>query len=215
MLLAEPRNATGGTVAFPGPDPVPPPPPALLPEHREQLADAARLRRPLDRAARVATVSAWSLAVFAALSLPFAFFSLKGLAVAAGLIYVAVGEFRGRAALRRVDPRAPVLLARNQAALAAVLTVYCVWCMVDARTGPSLYEQAVADTPELAAVLEPMQDSIRDITFYAYGLILAVGLVVQALVIRYYLSRRRPLDAYLQNTPEWVRDLHLDRSRVR
>ncbi|MEM7624040.1 MAG: hypothetical protein AAF333_00275 [Planctomycetota bacterium] len=198
-----------------GSPPTAPPPPAdggspdaLTPEMRAQFAAAREAYRPLRRALRVVTFSAWSLAVFAGLSLPFALFSFKGLFIATGLTVCAVFEFRGRRALRRLDPTAPGKLALNQLVFTGFIAVYCLWSAATAWFGPSPYAAAIAANPEIGEMLEPFADTIRHVTVAAYGIVLFVGVVYQALVIRYYLTRRKPLERYLNQTPAWVLELH-------
>lgn len=175
---------------------------------REQFAQARAAYRPIRRTQRVATYSAWSFAVFAALSLPFALFSLKGLFIAAGLVLGAVFEFRGRHALQRLDPVAPRRLALNQLVFAGVIAVYCVWSAATAWFGPSPYAAAIAATPEISDMIAPFADLIQQVTVAAYGLVLFVGLTYQAFLIRYYFTRQKPLQNYLSNTPAWVLELH-------
>ena len=183
-------------------------PSVLTPEMREEFAAARVAYRPIRRAIGVAAFSAWSLAVFAGLSLPFALFSLKGVFIATGLTWCAVFEFRGGAALRRLDPAAPRRLALNQAVFTGFIAGYCVWSAVSIWFGPSPYEAAVAANPEIGELLEPIADVIRQITVAAYGIVLFVGLIYQACMIRYYLTRRRHLQRYLDDTPAWVLELH-------
>ena len=176
----------------------------LTAAHLAQRSAAKRRRGKVDRAVVVATVSAWSLAVFAALSWPFGLFSLKGAFIAAGLSACAWFEFRGRNGLRRLEVGAPARLAWNQLGLAGVISVYCVWSAYAAWTGPSAYAQAIERTPELAEMLEPFAGVIRQVTVGAYGLVLVLTLMVQAGVIGYYRSRRKFVEAYLSETPGWV-----------
>ncbi|MEM1027179.1 MAG: hypothetical protein AAGJ38_03765 [Planctomycetota bacterium] len=179
-------------------------PPALTAEHYAQLAAAQIAYGPIRRALRVVAFSAWTLALFAVLSLPFAFFSAKGAYAAACLIGTAVFEFRGRAALRRLDTRGVTILTRNQIVLTGLMSVYCLWSMATAWFGPDRYAQAVERYPELGELLAPYSDLFRQLTVAVYAIVLVVGWLVQALVIRYYATRRRHVEQYLAQTPEWI-----------
>lgn len=181
----------------------------LTPDHLAQRDAAKERRKKIDRAIVVSTISAWSLAVFAALSLPFALFGLKAAFIAAGLGVCAFFEFRGRSGLKQLDVEAPARLGWNQFALALVIAGYCVWSAYDAWFGPSPYAEAIATTPELENVLQPLDGLIRQVTTGAYVVVGVLTLFVQAATVSYYRSRRKFIEKYLSETPAWV--LQLDR----
>lgn len=212
--------------ALPQPSPPPEPPPApaapppiepapaghgfeVTPEVQAQLAAAREAYRPLGRAVRVATFSATTLAVFAVVALPFALFSSKAAFAAVGLGVCAFFEFRGRDALRSLDPAGPRNLARNQIAYTALLTAYCAWSAYSTWFAPGggPYAAALARHPEIAPMLEPYAELLRQATTAFYGVVWLVGVLYQALLIRYYHTRRRPLERYLAETPGWVLEL--------
>lgn len=172
-----------------------------------QVAAAKQRRNKVDFAIVVASVSAWSLAVFAGVSWLFALFSLKAALVAAGLSACAFFEFRGVAGLKRMDLRAPARLAWNQFGLAVLIAAYCVWSALSAWYGPNPYAQAVATTPELGDMLEPFEDVMRQITVGVYALVLVLSVCIQASTIVYYRSRRKIIAAYLKETPGWIVEL--------
>ncbi|MEM8739681.1 MAG: hypothetical protein AAGG38_14555 [Planctomycetota bacterium] len=178
--------------------------PVLKAEQYAQLAAAQRAFGPVRRAQRVAMSSAVTLGVFALLSLPFALAGPRAAFVTAGLAACAVVEFRGRAALGRLDPAGPRQLFYNQLALTAVMVVYCVWSAYAAWFGPGVYAQATAEHPEIAELLGPYSEGFRRLTVAFYGVVLLVGVVFQALILRYYYTRQRPLRQYLEQTPAWV-----------
>lgn len=137
-------------------------------------------------------------------SLPFAWFSLKGAFAALALGGAAVCEFRGYARLRRLDLRGVKILTWNQVGLTVLIVAYCLWCIADAWFGPDPYEKLVSYRPEMAELLAPYEGIFRQMTVMVYVIVLGVGLPVQVLVIRYYASRRKHIRAYLAQTPEWV-----------
>lgn len=178
--------------------------PELTEAHRAQLAAARTAFKPLRRALRVAMFSAVSLSVFAVLSLPFALFSFKAAFAAAGLIAAAVFEFRGRSALRRLEPAGVRILTWNQVALTATITIYCLWSMATAWFGPDLYARVAATDPAVGELLAPYSDLFRQLIVGTYAVLLFVAWIVQALVIRYYATRGKHLQKYLTETPAWV-----------
>ncbi|MBB6431206.1 hypothetical protein HNQ40_003012 [Algisphaera agarilytica] len=145
-----------------------------------------------------------TLALAALVSLSFALFSFKGLVAAVGLSAAAWFEFRGYAKLRRLDPQGVTILTRNQVGLTVLIVGYCLWCLADAWFGPDPYEKVVSLRPELAQPLEPYAGIFRQMVVMIYVIVLAVSLPVQALVIRYYATRRGNFRAYLDQTPGWV-----------
>nr|MBC8374347.1 hypothetical protein [Planctomycetota bacterium] len=127
------------------PPPPPPAPPApraprapseapLTDEHLDQLACAKLRAGKVYKACGVATVNGCILAVFSGFSLLFALlavmfgeFDIIGLGMGAALAMLAWGEFRGRAMLRRFEPRASHVLGWNQLSLMAMAIVYAAW----------------------------------------------------------------------------------------
>ncbi|MEO1236680.1 MAG: hypothetical protein AAFX76_07830 [Planctomycetota bacterium] len=202
-MTALPQHAATASAAAQAPAAAP----GITAEQHAQLAAAKLAHAPIRRAVRVATFSAVTLAVFAVLSLPFAVFGWRAAFVAACLAACTVFEFRGRNALRRLDPAGPRVLTFNQIGLTAGLTVYCLWSAHAAWFGPDLYAEAVARNPEIADLLEPYRDLFRQLTVAFYGVVLVVGLAFQAAVIAYYHTRRHSLRRLLDDTPAWARDL--------
>jgi hypothetical protein len=66
----------------------------LGPEQRQEFALANQRAKGIRRAAGVAAFNGWAIGLFAAVSAPFALFSLAGLFVTIGLSVVAYNEFR-------------------------------------------------------------------------------------------------------------------------
>ena len=179
----------------------------LSTEHRAQIEQAQKRLRKIRFASKVASFNAWSFAILAVFSLLFVYFSLYSLVAVAILGGLAWNEFRGRNQLRRLDRRGPSTLGFNQLLCCAVIALYCALKLYTTMTGPGLYEQAIERTPELATTLEPIKDLIKLATILAYILILVLGVGMQGATAWYYFSRKRWLDTYLQQTPEWVTDL--------
>jgi len=119
-------------------------------EAQQALLLSQELRRPIDRAVTMATITAWTLAVFAVISLPGVFSSFTGFFIVAGLGACSYFEFGGRNTLRDMNPQGASMLARNQLVLGAVIVVYAganlfMW-KYHTRRRP-LVEAFVADTP--------------------------------------------------------------------
>ncbi|XAL99820.1 hypothetical protein OT109_00220 [Phycisphaeraceae bacterium D3-23] len=181
--------------------------PALAPAHLAQLDDARVRRKKIGRALFTAGMSAWTLAVFAALSLPFALFDLKSGLVGIALGFIAYREFAGRHKLKQLAPEAASHLGWNQVLLCGLLAVYATWQIIHTLTGPSPYAEAIATTPELAPTLEPIEEMMRLAALAVYGSILVVGLLTQGLLALYYFTRRSHICTYLDQTPAWIVEL--------
>jgi hypothetical protein len=188
-------------------------PPAASPldqSHHRELAAAAALAQPIRRAGRVAAFNAWTTAILAGLSAPFAFFSLIGLVAFVALALVAYNEFRGRRRLLDFDPAGASILGRNQLGLLALITAYCLWSIYSGLYGDSSFEAQLRANPELEAALGSLGDVgdlYQQLVVLVYGLVIALSFVFQGANAVYYFSRRRLVEAYVRATPEWVRNV--------
>ncbi|MEO0474846.1 MAG: hypothetical protein AAF085_02585 [Planctomycetota bacterium] len=179
----------------------------LSPEHREQLGRARQLRAKLRRTTKVASFNAWSFAILGGLSLPLAILSPWSLLAAVLLGGLAWNEFRGRKQLLRLDPRGPKTLGTNQVICCTLIAGYCKLKIIATLTGPGIYATAIEKYPELADMLEPLEELMQLIMLATYAIVLIVGVGVQGLTAWYYFSRSKHLRAYLEQTPDWVREL--------
>jgi hypothetical protein len=64
-------------------------------------------------------------------------------------------------------------------------------------------------TPELADALGSLQfdDLYKGLVVAVYGTIIVLSVIFQGLNAFYYFTRRKRVEAYLQETPKWVLDL--------
>lgn len=174
----------------------------LTAEQHEQLADARERARSFMGAVRAATFNVWSIGIFAALTLLFGVFSLTALVLGVGLAVVTWNEYRGRKLLRGFDPAGPRLLGRNQLGLMALIVVYALWSMHQARAHPDpgleqMDEILGGDTSGLVASL----------TTIVYVGVIAITGIFQGLMARYYFKRIPMVEAYVRETPDWVLEL--------
>ena len=182
---------------------------SLSPDHRQALLAANLRAKKIRGAIGVAAFNGWSVAVFAVLSLPFAFGSWSSLIVVAGLGLVAYNEFRGRNGLRRFDPAAARLLGWNQLGLWALLVGYSAWSIGCAFVGPNPYEDILRSNPDVAALSPGSLGSLYiTVTLAVYGGVIIAATLMQGLNAWYYFSREKHVRAYLDETPKWVVDVH-------
>ena len=181
----------------------------LTPEHHHELALAGGRAKRIRRAAGVAGFNGWVTGVLAALSAPFALFSIAGFLVTLGLSVIAYNEFRGRKRLLQFDPSAPGLLGWNQVGLLALIVVYCLWMLYVGLTGVGTLAAKMEATPELADALGSLQFDYlyKGLVVAVYGTVIVLSAIFQGLNAFYYFTRRKRVEAYLQETPKWVLDL--------
>ncbi|MFO0790919.1 MAG: hypothetical protein U0805_15785 [Pirellulales bacterium] len=183
----------------------------LSAEHRRELALARDRARVIRKTARVASFNGWTTAIIAALSTPFSLTSLVGLAVTAGIALVAFNEFRGRKRLLNFEPSGPTLLGWNQVGFLAMITVYCLWMMYTGVQGSSAaVEEIKAVGGDLDAVFASsggLAAFYKQFVVIFYGAVIGLSVLFQGGTALYYFSRRRHVEEYVAETPEWVRDV--------
>lgn len=182
----------------------------LTPEHRRELALAQSRAKPILKAARVAAFNGWTLGAIAALSAPFAMFSIVGAAMTIALAVFAINEFRGRRRLLAFDPGAAALLGWNQVALLTVLVGYSLWMLWQGLAGQGPFAAEIQANPELGEALGSLGDFdglYRQFVTAFYGMIIALSVAIQGLNALYYFRRGKLLAAYREDTPAWAVEL--------
>jgi hypothetical protein len=182
----------------------------LAQEHRRELALANQRAKKIRKAAGVAAFNGWATGIFAALSAPFALFSIAGLFVTVGLSVVAYNEFQGRKRLLRFDPLSPALLGWNQVGLMTLIVAYCLWMLFAGLTGAGPFAGEMQKNPELAGALGSLgqfDELYKVLVVTVYGTVIVLSVIFQGLNALYYFTRRKHVEAYVQETPEWVLDL--------
>jgi hypothetical protein len=209
MLHERPGDASSCLLDLPTADrpAATPPTPAVSPEQLRALAWARQRSRRISRAALVAAISGWTLAVFAFLTLLGGLFSLPSLLLGLGLTVVAFREIKGSKDLRSMDPAAPGRLGVNQLVLAAMILAYAAWGMVQALTAASPYESYLQAGGPVAESLAPIDRLHRMATFAFYAVVITVSVVAQGSLAAYYFTRRRHVLAFLRETPAWIVDM--------
>lgn len=182
----------------------------LTQEHHRELALATGRAKRIRKAARVATFNGWVIGIFAAVSAPFALFSMAGFLVTVGLTLIAYNEFQGRKRLLQFDPSSSTLLGWNQVALLSLIIVYCLWMLFTGLTGAGPFAAEMEANPEIAAALGSLDefDHLYKVLVVAvYGTVIVLSTIFQGLNALYYFTRRKHVEAYVQETPDWVLDV--------
>ena len=131
-------------------------------------------------------------------------FDLTGLIMGVGLALVAWNEFRGRTMLLRFEPCGCHVLGWNQLGLMALVIGYAAWMLGKALWGANPYEGAIAGEAMLAGPLGSIGQLYKIISLAIYGGLIVGTLIFQGLNSLYYFTRRKHVEAYLRQTPEWV-----------
>ncbi|MEK6703631.1 MAG: hypothetical protein AABZ53_15330 [Planctomycetota bacterium] len=156
------------------------------------------------RAATVAAFNAWTLAIFAAVTLlGVVLGDMTSLVVAAALGIFAHVEFRGAALFRRFDPSAARLVGYNQLALGAAIVAYAAWQLYQSQHSSALAEASQTGDPATDAMLSNLTSTI---TIGLYGTVAAVGIIAPGLNAWYYFSRDKVVRRMVDRTPVWVID---------
>lgn len=180
-------------------------PPPLTPEQFHQWTTAQIAYRPIRRAVGVAAFDAWCTAIFAGLTVLCGFSTPAALLLGLGMGGVAFVSFRGLAGLRKLDVRAPKMLALNQVALAVMISLYGAWNLYAHATGrASPLDSAVMQDPALKEMLGSVEGLARQLAIVTYSAVIAATWLAQGSAAWFYARRTRMIRAYRGETPEWV-----------
>jgi hypothetical protein len=189
------------------------PPTAPMPtsplEIQAQLAAAHLAAKKVHRLAGVATFDAWSIAICAVPSVICGVSGgASGLLLGVVMGVTAYVEFRGAAAIRRLDVTSPSRQAYNQLVLAGSIILYSLWCIhtADASGGLAAELQQAGMGNDLGALGGSGQlDSLNhSITWALYGGLILLTILFQGGMALYYFRRQETIAQYLAETPAWV-----------
>lgn len=190
----------------------------LLPEQLLQLQQSRIAGKKIRRARRVALVDAWSIAIFAGLTVLCSIFNplSAGFALGVGMSAVAVIEFVGATRLQRLHPGAARMLGFNQLLFAAMLIGYALWNIYPAmfsstadpaaQMGPE-YAALALQSPDAADMIHSLDSITRGVTVAMYAGLILVAIFVQGSTALYYFTRGGHVRRYMQQTPGWIVDL--------
>ena len=160
----------------------------------DELERANERARRIFRADKLATFDAWTLAVFAGLSLLFSFGSLAALGVGGALLALSWVEFQGREKLRALDPTGPRILGWNQVALFVVIALYCLWSV---RTRPP------EELDRAAALAGVPAELLVQLVVLTYWAVIVLSALLLGLAGWFYWRRGPWLREHLAETPDW------------
>ena len=180
--------------------------------HRRELADARDRARTIRKAARVAGFNGWTTGAAAACSAMFLVFDRSPIAIAVTIVLAIItfNEFRGRKRLLNFDPTAATMLGWNQLGLLAMITVYCLWSLTGMAGQADAMRAELKNYSDLDAALGTaggFEGMIKTISYAFYGGIIALSVLFQGGNALYYFTRRRHVEDFIAETPQWVRDV--------
>ncbi|HEX5053979.1 MAG TPA: hypothetical protein VFZ65_19530 [Planctomycetota bacterium] len=187
------------------PTSAPPPSPSTLSEaDRALLAHAAELHRPLARAAKIANGNGLGYVIFGGLSLMFSLvgFDVVGLAIGAVLLGVGLFERKQAAHLLRADAQAPLRLARGELVLLAAIVVYALLCLLVLPSAGDELKKQLHETRSMGIDVQRLADSMARAW---YGTVIAVSLLYQGGMARYFQRRGADVTKYVGGVPAWAR----------
>lgn len=176
-----------------------PAPTPLSPDQIAEIELGRRHARRIRRAAMVASMSGWTLAVFALFSLPMGLFGdWPSLGIGAALAGVAFNELKGADRLRQFDVRAPKRLARGQLFLGIAIAGYAAWNWYAQIHNRSQSSFGDSDVDAM------FNNYVETITPIVWGSIAIVGLLTCWLTAAYYASKSKTVRIFRERTPPWV-----------
>ena len=108
---------------------------------------------------------------------------------------------------KQLDPEAANALAINQLVLGGALLLYAIFSLWNVFRGPSVITEQIASSPELTqAGLGSIESLARMIGVLIYGTLAAVAIFGQGGTALYYFTRRKYVEAYRRETPQWILD---------
>ncbi len=164
----------------------------------------------------MATCDAWSIGIFAALSLPLSliFFDIPSILISVGMVVVTVIEYRAANELRKLDVFAPRRLGFNQVAFATILCLYALWNLGAAFFGPPPNLGVSKDQmAQLSQVMGNMNDLARWLSMMVYGGIILIAIAAQGGLALYYFTRTKYVRDYVAHVSPWI--IQLQQAGVR
>ena len=189
----------------------------LSAEHMDSLQQAADAYRQIRKCAAVANFSGITTLVLGVLGIGCLAFGVNAQGVLAVVVMIAIGavELVGRQRILRGDEGAPKLLAMNQLAFIAAITIYCLVQMATTSVKASLDElnKAAQGQLDVGQLLSKDNQQQMQLAVYGfYGIVMLISWASQGRLALYYWRRKATVAAF-RATPDWQRQLVRNVSR--
>ena len=190
-----------------------PSPPQLTPENLNELQLARQRLKTVRRAVGAGRFEGYSIALCGGLTFLLGIGTLSTMAGGALLLAIGIVEVYMVGQLRKLDLRAPRILAANQLVLAALIVLYACWSLHSPDTGTSADTSGLspADAQAMNQMIGPVTDIAHSVSLLLFGSLL-IAAVFEGGMAWYYYSKAEPLREYLAETPEWI--LQMQRAGV-
>ena len=180
-------------------------------EQLQSLQYAAGDYRQLKRCSTIAKWSGITTLTLGVLGIGCLAFGIdaKGLLAVAVMITVGIVELVGSQRILKADEGAPKLLALNQLAFIAAISIYCVAQMASTSVKSSIDDLNQAAGGQLDVSQLVSKDSARQmqqLVYAFYGVVMLVSWISQGRLALYYWRRKATIAAF-RGTPEWQRQL--------
>ena len=179
----------------------------LQAEHFKAMAAAKKRAKKINRAASVASFNGWSAAVMASFSLLFAIFSISSAVIGLALAYIAYQEFKGRKLLRDFKPNAATHLGWNQVIFSTMIIAYAAWGIYESLATPAMSAQYAQYGAEVQNMMQPYDSIYTTANLLVYAGIGLFGIIFQGGIALYYFTRKKYIQSYLHETPDWIIEL--------
>jgi hypothetical protein len=181
-------------------------------EDRLELVETARRLEPLKRAARRGRANGLGYVVFGGLSLLLSISSNPdwiGLLIGAVLIGAGLVERSQAARLGQGDTLAATRMAQAELALLGAIMLGGVIKLVVSASASGELRTATSELPGLGLDVADLIDSVNRLVS---AVVMAVSILYQGGMARYFLKRRNDVAIYLAS-PDWARSLALSMHR--
>lgn len=178
---------------------------------------AARMHKPLARAAGLARSSGTLMILSAVFSVLAGGLGLAGgdtmgggitLGIGLLLFYLGLTERSCGVELAALNPTAPKRLALNQVVLLLLIAGACVMGVQDAGAAGAATIDTAGLPPDMADKMTAEMENLAPLLIYGvYGVMFVVSLLVQGGMALYYMSRRKLVTAFHEELPPWVTDV--------
>ena len=197
----------------------------LPPEAMRQVTDAQLRLSAVLRARKVAQRACISLVFMGVLTGMFAVVggqgpSWSGLVMGVWMTAAGIVEFIGAQGTAKLKPKALTMLAVNQLLLGLMFAGFGAWWMLALKMGWNTADvksaqqfmgsvsNSLVTVGDAGASTGQINSIAYTAVYWAYGSLVVFGLLVDAPMALYYFYRRRQLEAYLRETPEWIVQMH-------
>lgn len=180
---------------------------APSPQHLEQIAAARKRGKAIQRCASIATGSAWTIALFGALTVVTSLFSPIGLILGVGMCVLSHFEFRGAREIKRLNPIAPKHLARNQVILGLLVMLYSAGTLWSSLTHPSELQEALGNEAQVSSLVGSITQFERMGYIALYSTMIAAAILGCGGTALYYARQQKNIEAYVRETPSWIIEL--------